>query len=417
MLQKRVIFLFIFTGIICLTVVSQNSVSKNQSQPIKDIQYWRGVFTLESGTEIPFNFIIRSTPHEALELYFKNADEEFKGGILTLKGDSVYIPLDAFDNELVFRYDLSVLTGVLRKQDKTGTPLPVRAEINRQDRFSVASTKKTVDVSGTYNIQFSQPGNKEEKAVGIFAQKGTNLTATFLRVTGDSRYLEGSIDGDQFYLSSFIGSSPVLYKGSILNGNQLTGEVIGPKRTQSFKGTLDKNTALPDPYTLTRLKDGFSTLDFAFPDVNGKVVSLKDDKFQNKVVIITIGGTWCPNCIDEAAFLSPWYKENKARGVEIISLQYERKLEPDYVKKALARFRDRFSIEYDQLFAGIADKQKVQESLPQLNTFISFPTTIFIGRNGKVSKIHTGFTGPATGQYYEHFVKDFNDEVTKLLRL
>jgi hypothetical protein len=78
--------------------------------------------------------------------------------------------------------------------------------------------------------------------------------------------------------------------------------------------------------------------------------------------------------------------------------------------------RARFGIQYDQLVGGIADKQAVAASLPALNTFLAFPTTLFIDRQGRVARIHTGFNGPATGRYYQDFVKEFNAEVDSLLK-
>ena len=166
---------------------------------------------------------------------------------------------------------------------------------------------------------------------------------------------------------------------------------------------------------MTRLKEGTPFFDFSFPDVNGRPLSLKDKKFKNKVVIVTIGGTWCPNCVDETSFLAPWYTANHARGVEIVSIQYERSTEPAYVRKVLTRFREKYNIGYDQVFGGLADKQGVARSLPALNGFLAFPTTIFIDRKGKVAQIHTGYSGPATGSYYRHFVEEFNEEVDYLL--
>jgi thiol-disulfide isomerase/thioredoxin len=134
------------------------------------------------------------------------------------------------------------------------------------------------------------------------------------------------------------------------------------------------------------------------------------------VVIITIGGTWCPNCVDETSFLAPFYKANRARGVEVISIQYERQTDSAFVRKVLTRMRQRYDIQYDQVLGGIADKQVVAASLPALNSFLAFPTTIFIDKKGRVVKIHTGYTGPATGQYYQDFVKEFNGEVDTLVR-
>ena len=323
--------------------------------------------------------------------------------------------MDQFENEFAFKYENNELTGNLHRQDGKGLPIQVLAQPNKTNRFPENNIRPEGNISGTYEISFEQPGGKEEKAVGLFTQTGNKLKATFLRITGDSRYLEGVVEGNQFYLSSFIGSSPSYYKGTFTKDNKITGEIIGQRGSQHFTGSPDGNAALPDAYKLTYIKDGYTDFNFSFPDINGKTVSLKDDKYKNKVVVVTIGGTWCPNCIDETAFLSPWYTKNKKRGVEIISLQYERQLDSAYVHKTISRFRDQFNIQYDQLIAGLADKQKVAESLPALNTFLSFPTTLFIGRDGKVAKIHTGFTGPATGKYYEEFKKDFEEEVAALL--
>ena len=164
------------------------------------------------------------------------------------------------------------------------------------------------------------------------------------------------------------------------------------------------------------MKDGYKTLDFSLPDVNGRKISLTDEKFRNKVVILTITGTWCPNCVDEASFIAPWYKENRNRGVEVIGIHYERQLDSAYVKKALGRFRDKFDIQYDQVIAGKPDKQQVAESLPGLNNFLSFPTMIIINKKGEVAQIHAGYSGPATGKYYTDFVHAFNEEINGLLK-
>jgi len=233
-----------------------------------------------------------------------------------------------------------------------------------------------------------------------------------MSITGDSRFLEGIVRGNEFFLSSFIGSGAGYYTGTFDAAGQLTGSAGG----QPFTATKNTAAALPDPYKLTYLKDGYTSFDLSLPDVNGKKISLKDEKYKNKVVIVTITGTWCPNCIDEAGFLAPWYKKNKNRGVEAIGVHYERKADAAYVKNAIEGFKKRYGIEYDEVFGGLADKKTVAESFPALNTFLSFPTILFIDKKGNVDKIYTGFTGPATGIYYTRFIKEFNEEVSRLLK-
>ena len=391
------------------------SLANPASSAFSALGSWRGTFELRPGVEIPFNFDIRPDKTGNLKAYFKNGTESFEGGPVRQTSDSLFILIDQFDNELAFKIADGPLTGTFSKQDRTGTPLIVKIEPNTTTRFPETNTPPAANISGTYDVTFTSADGKEEKVVGLFHQQGNKLTGTFLRVTGDSRFLEGIVDGNQFYLSSFYGSGPAYYKGQFTGDGQITGENIGIRGSQPFKGIKNDSAALPDAYKLTYLKPDYTTFDFSLPDIDGNTISLKDKRFKNKVVIVTIGGTWCPNCVDETAFLAPWYTQNKNRGVEIVSIQYERKTDTAFVRKVLTRMRDRYAIQYTQVFGGVADKQVVANSLPSLNTFLAFPTTIFIDKQGRVAEIHTGYSGPATGIYYQKFQQEFNAKVDALL--
>ncbi|MGZ3750330.1 MAG: peroxiredoxin family protein [Mucilaginibacter sp.] len=373
---------------------------------------WRGVFHQANGTDVPFNFEVKGKDVQTVKVYLLNGGERFAASAITQKGDSVFIAFDQFDNELALTTSDKRLRGVLRKKDHTGRITSVDVTYGETFRFADNGEKPGTDISGTYDVVFKSRGGSEEKKVGLFKQHGSKLFATFMSITGDSRYLEGVVQGNNFYLSGFIGGGAAYYAG-IIDG---TGSLSGNTNGQPFIATKNAAASLPDPYKLTYLKDGYTTFDFSLPDVNGRKVSLRDAKFRNKVVILTIGGTWCPNCMDEAAFLAPWYQKNCNRGVEVVGVQFERKVDPIYVRNAMENFRNRFGIEYTEVFGGIADKNAVADSFPALNTFLSFPTIIFIDKKGNVDKIYTGFTGPATGEFYARFIDEFNGEVNKLLK-
>jgi peroxiredoxin len=384
----------------------RKTAGRHPNKPFSALGPWRGIFELRPGVEVPFNFVVKADRSGQPKAFFRNAGESFEGGRVRRTADSFFVEIDQFDNELAFPIGEGTLKGSLRHQDGTGTPLTVRAEPGISYRFEDKGQKPAGNFSGTYDVTFTATNGKDEKVVGLFHQDGKTLTGTFLRITGDSRYLEGIVEGNNFYLSSFIGSGPSYFKGSFTIDGHLTGESVGARGSQSFTGSLDPKAALPDPYSLTYLKQGYDNFDFSFPDIDGNKIALKDAKFKNKVVIVTIGGTWCPNCVDEASFLAPWYKANRSRGIEIVSIQYERQTDTAFVRKVLSRMRQRYDIQYDQVFGGIADKQGVANSLPALNTFLAFPTTILINKQGKVVRIHTGYSGPAIGPYYEEFVKN-----------
>ncbi|MEQ9412883.1 MAG: TlpA disulfide reductase family protein, partial [Cyclobacteriaceae bacterium] len=184
---------------------------------------------------------------------------------------------------------------------------------------------------------------------------------------------------------------------------------------ETWTGVKDDNAALPDAYALTFLKEGYDKIEFNFPDLNGEMVSLTDERFKDKVVILQIFGTWCPNCMDETKFLSNWYPKNENRGIEILGLAYEAKDDFKYASSRVRKMKSRLNVPYDFVIAGNKDKEQAAKTLPMLNHVLSFPTTIFIGRDGTVKSIHTGFSGPGTGIYYERFIQRFNQTVDELL--
>ena len=79
----------------------------------------------------------------------------------------------------------------------------------------------------------------------------------------------------------------------------------------------------PDPSRYTTVTDPTAPFRFAFPDLTGHVVANTDERFAGKVIILSIGGSWCPNCHDEAPLLVELYKKYRAQGLEIVLLSFE----------------------------------------------------------------------------------------------
>ena len=398
--------LFTTFAAIVFSIASVNT----QAQKAPKNGAWRGTFKLANSLESPFNFELQGKT-----AYLLNGSERFELKGITQKQDSLFIPVDIYDAVIAEKIVSSnALSGVFKKFNtaKPDKGIEFTAEYGKKYRFFENPGTANVSLHGNWDVTIGESTNK---IVGVFSQFGNKLTGTFLTTTGDYRYYEGSVQGNDFYLSAFSGSSPSLIKGRV-TGNDLVGEMINVRGAQTIKGVRNDKAELPDAYTLTTIKEG-TLFDFTFPDAfTGKLVSLKAPKYKGKAVIVTILGSWCPNCLDEAAFLAPWYKANKKRGVEIIGLAFERKNDPAFAKTRLDVQKKRFSIEYDILFAGLADKEFASKTLPALSAVLSFPTTILIDKEGNVNKIHTGYSGPATGKYYEAFVKEFNRDIDEVLR-
>ncbi|PQA58647.1 peroxiredoxin family protein [Siphonobacter curvatus] len=373
---------------------------------------WRAEI-FNKGGALPFGLQIEPAGKaNTYSVWAINGKERLKMDESTLQGDSLHIPMDLFDAELVGKVSGNQLTGVYKKKrGKQTLTIPFRAEYGKTYRFATQPQSTQWKIAGKYATTFGE----SSKAVGIFEQSGSRVAATFLTPTGDYRYLDGDIIGDSLFLSAYDGSHLMLFKAK-LEKDKIAGQLFsGPSGQTPFVSVKDETASLPDEKSLTFLKPGFDKVSFSFPEAKtGKPLTLDDPRFKGKVVILQIMGSWCPNCMDETNFIVPWYNKNKKRGVEVIGLSYERSGEFQVAQPKLIRMIDRFKIPYPVVLAGVAD-QTASASLPMLNKIMGYPTTIYIDKTGKVREIHTGFSGPGTGKYYDQYVEDFNRLMDKLL--
>lgn len=376
---------------------------------------WRVVLQAQN-QEIPFIMNAEAKDGKTV-LYLLNGKERILLDEITPMGDSVKIGLHIFDADLIAKVEDGQMKGRFVKND-TPEPysVPFTATHGQKNRFSEKPAPATFKFDGKWEVVFSDKEGSSYKAVGVFNQDDNYVTGTFLTETGDYRYLEGEVAGNQLKVSTFDGNHAYLFTAKPAGDSTLQGEFFsGMSGYESWTAKRNPDAKLADANTLTFLKPGYDKLTFSFPDLNGKQVALTDPKYKGKVVIVQLLGTWCPNCLDETNFLSPYYNANKARGLEIIGLGFERSPEFEKAAARLAKMRDKLDINYDLLVAGVSDKDAAAKALPALNHVMSFPTTIYIDRQGKVRKVHTGFSGPGTGKYYEDWVKDFNATMNELL--
>jgi peroxiredoxin len=183
-----------------------------------------------------------------------------------------------------------------------------------------------------------------------------------------------------------------------------------------FTAKRNENYELPSADNLTFLKEGYEKFAFAYPDTKGNIVSLIDDRFKNKVVIVQIMGTWCPNCLDETKFYTVYNTDAKSDDLAFVSLAFEYAPTKEKAFASINRLKQKIEVPYPILLAqyGSSDKKGAQQKLPMLNHTLSYPTTVFIDKAGTVRKIHTGFNGPATGEEYTKFVAEFDAFVNEL---
>jgi thiol-disulfide isomerase/thioredoxin len=403
-----------FFVILLLLLFSILSSCNKQAQTLTQGN-WRGVFILPRN-EIPFAFEVKEKSPGNLSVILINGTDRFELSGVAVQNDSVTIPIDLYSAVFKARINGNSIQGrfIRLGTEKPDTGLIFKAEAGKLPRFATGGESPAVSLEGSWDMVFGE-GTDGKNYVGSFSQNEINVTGSVLTPSGDFRFLEGVVQGKSFALSAFGGSTPYLLKGEFSTDSTFTGDFITPRSKIPFSGSRNPKAYLPDSYNVTQMKPGYTSLGFSFPNLDGQPVSLKDEKYKGKVVIVTILGSWCPNCLDENAFLAEWYKKNHKRGVEIIGLGFERKADFESGKKSLDALKTRLDIPYEILFAGKSGAENVNVALPELEGFAAFPTTIFIDKKGNVRKIHSGFSGPATGKFHEEFKAEFNALMDELL--
>ncbi len=396
--------------LVILVLFSMLSCQNNDTEFLTFGTY-RGELKVNDTKNLPFIFNVKDA--NALEIY--NADEVITVDEIEYKNDSVYIKLPVFEGLLIAKIKDQTLNGRFVVEEK-GRQQAFTASKN-ESRFD-NNAKAETNITGEWETVFS-PNTEADKYVakGVFKQNDNIVTGTFMTETGDYRYLEGIVDGNQLQLSTFDGAHAFLFTGTVTDST-INGQFYsGNHWKEPFTAKRNDNYQLASANNLTFLKEGYDTLAFSFPDTDGKQVSLKDDRFKNKVVVVQIMGTWCPNCLDESKFYTQYYNANKDKDIQFVALAFEYAKTEAKAFSFINRLKDRLDINYPILLAqtGSTSKTAANDKLPMLNHVLSYPTSIFIDKTGKVRKIHTGFNGPATGDRYTDFKTEFNAFMDMLL--
>lgn len=375
---------------------------------------WRGSLMVMDGRELPFNFsLVQQDNSFVAEIY--NAGEVLKVDEVWFNKDSIYFQMPVFEDYIAASFQRTELSGSFINESRKRR-VPFRARFGDLPRFP-DTRKPLVDVSGEWQATFTPDSGDSYPAKGIFTQEDGLVHGTFRTKTGDRRYLEGVVSGDSLKLSTFDGAHAYLFVAGVTDSLMRGMYYSGNHYKEPFVAWRNPGYELPDEDSLTLMKPGYDRLEFAFPDSRGTMVSLADDQFRDKVVVVQLMGTWCPNCLDETKFLAAYLKGNDHEDLKVVALAFEYYKTPEKSFEAIDRLTARLGLDYPILLAqyGGADKLQANRKLPMLDQVLSYPTTIFIDRRGNVRRIHTGFNGPATGRKYIEFQEEFDRLIKQLL--
>ncbi len=338
-----------------------------------------------------------------------NGEEVIRKGA-RVEGESLVIPFEPYGAEL--RVRASEVGGELRgewvrrrKVDEYTTvafggvpraPLPLVRPIG----FTLPER---------WTIRFAAAEPEDASDVGVFRMMPDGrVHGTILTTTGDWRYLHGTLGvseaGRRLELSSFSGSGATLIRAEISeDGRVMRGRSYsGGGEAREFVAHADEGAALPDDFTLTRAvgRPDFDALAFTDP-ATGERVSLASFLASGArgPMLIHLFGSWCPNSNDAAELMNEVCAAYAARGLVVVGLAFEGTGDAALDRERVAAFCASHGAAYPVLMAaGETDKKKASALLPFLDRVHAYPTSVLIDRRGRISAIHTGFSGPATGE-------------------
>lgn len=371
---------------------------------------WTGKLMIQNGIKtLPFKFTV---DHSSFHIH--NGVEQVSLDNPIKLNDSLIFKFPTFNSELVLKnVSKTRLKGFWVNKNKN-TRIPCEITYGYVHRFPVNESRKTVNLNGKWEVTFDEGTKNSYKGQAILNQKLARLTGTIRTETGDFKYLEGNVCGDSIFLSRFDGAHVMLMEGKIENG-RINGILYsGNSGKSTYNSQFNEKFELTHPDSLTHVISS-DPLHFQFKDLSGSFYDYPNASTKGKVVIIELMGSWCPNCLDEAYFLKEVYTSYSREEVEIISVAYEVGEQFEQFSEKASRMSTKLHIPYTVLIGGKASKQVASEQFPMLNRVMSFPTTLVIDKKGAIRKVHTGFNGPATGNYYTEFKKEMTVFINQLL--
>ena len=369
-----------------------------------------------NGEVLPFSFELNKT-NSTWGMAIINDQEKILVSDVVVKNDSLIAKLPVFESEFKLAIkDPENMVGLwLNYYKGPNYKINSVAKFFTRGWFRERPIKNVVQINPKYEVVFSKNTDSSYAAIGLFNQKENRLTGTFATETGDFRHLEGNVYGDSIFLSTFDGSHAFLFKG-VSKGDSIMGNFwSGTHWKESWVAKPNDDFKLRNPDSLTFIKPEYDGINFSFENESGQIVSLSDETYKNKVVIVQVMGTWCPNCLDETNYFTELYRAYNSEGLEIVAIAFERTRTKEKGLNNIKRLKDRTGADYEILLGGSSSKDKAAEKLPMLNHVMSYPTAIFIDKKGNVRKIHTGFYGPGTGNLFLDYKKETELFIESLL--
>ena len=363
--------------------------------------------------DVAFVFEVGYPGGEVPEITFINGEERRVVSNATIEGDSIFIPLDPFDVEIRAKFTAMNLNGVYRKYYRDLT-IPLSAAFG-QTRMQKKSIHPSALIEERWDVTFSPDSQDLSKGVGIFKQRGDVVTGTIMTQVSDYRYFEGILDGDSIKLSCFDGAHAFAFIGGKTEDGWKGSMIYDNGYSEPWEAVYDKDVELADPFSMVEIEPGKHRPYFDLLGAGQGENAIDPSKYEGKVLIIQLFGTWCPNSHDQTNYLTNWYNKNQSKNVAILAASYEANYSQEYGLERLEAYKEVNNIPYDLVLSGRLSKTGAAMPFPFMKRIEAFPTLVILDKEGYVRHVHSYFNGPATGEYYRAFDQQFNQIIDALL--
>lgn len=410
----RLFFLSVFTILLSCSGPKDNKTTSPETDISIRNGDWRFSLQLENH-ELPFNVKFENIGTQNAIAVICNGNEELTSTFFNISENNIRIVLPVFDSELIGTIESeNLITGYWLNNSRKNYKIPFVAEYGKTFRFSPSQSEQKLP--SKYHVIFEPDTPDKWDAILILNQDSAKTTGTFLTETGDYRYLEGNIINNKLYLSTFDGSHAFLFQADIKGDSLINGQFISGKHySAQWSGKADTEFQLRRPQELTYLKEGYHHFDFNLPNQDGDTVTWDDMNLNNKVVVVDIMGSWCPNCMDANIALKELTADYTPEDLVVLPIAFETTNNLEEAKARVFKMQDDLGIDNRFLFGGFVSKQKAALAFPMLNHVMSYPTLIFIGKDREIKQIYTGFYGPGTGKYHEEFMLNTSKLLEKMV--
>ncbi|MBC7521553.1 MAG: TlpA family protein disulfide reductase [Sandarakinorhabdus sp.] len=372
---------------------------------------WRVALAVPAGS-LPFGLEVGQNGAKVSAVLL-NAPERMRAESATIDGDTLTINFPSYGSRIELKLGADDRISGQAFLSRSSGPAVVAVSGERGSwRFSPKPAPATANFSGRWQLAY---GNPVQFGEASFKQTGNKVSGSVQLPSGDFRYLSGEVSGNRLQLSTFDGNAASLWDATLANGT-ITGAVFTATGSKTGTSWTAKRAPKQAMEAVAVEKAAVKRFSFRFPDSKGRMVSLADPAYRGKVVVVTLGGTWCPNCHDEATFMGPYAAKRRAEGLEVIALQFEYGTDAARNNRLMDSFASRYKLPYPLLLAGQPTPESSKAALPDVGPIKVYPSRLFIGRDGTLREVHVGWAGPATGALNVKAMRDFDETVTKLLK-